>query len=184
MDRDQVGRAGGPPLGPVGGDPTGWHQTVHMWMIDEGASPGVEDAEHADEPPDIMGVCGKGDERMGRGAEQHVVQVFLVAADEFPQFLGQGQNDMKVGDWEEFLPPLCQPHLGVMLVALGATAVAAGMVGIVLLTAVITRQQLSAQGLGPAVDNIIHGAAMAGQEVRAKPLLRGGTLVPEDVRHL
>jgi hypothetical protein len=98
MDRDQVGRAGGPPLGPVGGDPTGWHQTVHMWMIDEGPSPGVEDAEHADEPPDIMGVCGERDERLGRGAEQHVIQVFLVAADQLPQFLGQGQDDRKVGN--------------------------------------------------------------------------------------
>ena len=37
-------------------------------------------------------------ERVGRGAEQHVVQVFLVAADQLPQFLGQGQDDMKVGN--------------------------------------------------------------------------------------
>src|SRR5215217_1257091 len=71
-----------------------------------------------------------------------------------------------------------------MTVALGATPVAAGVVGIVLLTAVITRPQMSAQGLGPAVDNLIHSAAMAGQEIRAKPLLIGGTIVPEDVRHL
>jgi hypothetical protein len=71
-----------------------------------------------------------------------------------------------------------------MTVALGATLVAAGVVGIVLLTAVITRPQISAQGLGPAVDNLIHSAAMAGQEIRAKPLLIGGTIVPEDVRHL
>ena len=99
MDGHQVGRAGGPPLGPVGGDPTGWHQTVHMWMIDEGPGPGVENAENADEPPDIMWVCGELDERLGRGAEQNVVQVFLVAADKLPQFLGQGQDDMKVGDW-------------------------------------------------------------------------------------
>jgi hypothetical protein len=54
----------------------------------------------------------------------------------------------------------------------------------VLLTAVITRQQVSAQGLCAAVDNIIHSAAMAGQEILAKPLLIGGTIAPEDVRHL
>jgi hypothetical protein len=70
------------------------------------------------------------------------------------------------------------------MVTFGATAVAAGMVGIVLPTAVITLQQMSAQGLGPAVDQIIHRAAMARQESRAKPLLIGGTIVPEDVRHL
>jgi hypothetical protein len=40
-----------------------------MGMIDECPSPGVEDAEDADEPPDLMGVCGKDHERVGRGAE-------------------------------------------------------------------------------------------------------------------
>jgi hypothetical protein len=75
-----------------------------MWMIDEGPSPGVEDAENADEPPDIMGVPGERDERLGRGAEQHVVQVFLVAADQLPQFLGQGEDDRKGGDWQAFQP--------------------------------------------------------------------------------
>jgi hypothetical protein len=99
-----------------------------MWMIDEGPGPGVEDAEDSNEPPDIMWVCRELDERLGRGAEQNIVQVLLVAADQLPQFLGQGQDDMKVGDWQEFLPPLCQPHLGVMTVALGATPVAAGVV--------------------------------------------------------
>jgi hypothetical protein len=54
----------------------------------------------------------------------------------------------------------------------------------VLLTAVITRQQMSAQGLCPAVDHIIHSAAMAGQEIRATPLLIGRTRVWEDVHHL
>ena len=45
-----------------------------------------------------MWVCGERHERLGRGSEQNVVQVFLVAADKLPQFLGEGQDDMKVGD--------------------------------------------------------------------------------------
>jgi hypothetical protein len=100
MDGHQVGRAGGPPLGPVGGDPAGWHQTVHMWLIDACPGPGVEDAENANEPPDIMWVCSERDERVGRGSEQNVVQVVLVAADQLPQLLGQGQDNMNVGDRE------------------------------------------------------------------------------------
>jgi hypothetical protein len=184
MDGHQVGRAGGPPLGPVGRDPSGWHQTGPMGMIDAGPGPGVEDAENADESPDIMGVGGELDERVGRGAEHHVVQVFLGAADTLPQVLGPGQDDMNGGAWEEFLPPPCQPHLGVLVVALGATAMAAGVVDLVLLTAVLTRPQMPAQGLGPAVEHLRHRAAMAGQESRAKPLLIGRTRVSEDVRHL
>lgn len=102
MDGHPGGGAGGPPLRPVGGTPTGWHQTVPMWMIDEGPRPGVEDAEHADEPPDIMGVCGELDERLGRGAEQHVRPVLLGAADPLPQCLGQGEDDRQGGDWQEW----------------------------------------------------------------------------------
>jgi hypothetical protein len=59
MDGHQVGRTGGSPLGPVGGDPTGRHKTIHMWMIDEGSDPGVEDAEDSNEPANIMWVCGE-----------------------------------------------------------------------------------------------------------------------------
>jgi hypothetical protein len=99
LDGHHGGRAGGPPLGPVGGDPTGWPQTVHLWMLDEGPGPGVEDAENADEPPDIMGVCGEREERLGRGAAQPVVQVLRVAADQRPQCWGQGQDDLNGGDW-------------------------------------------------------------------------------------
>jgi hypothetical protein len=61
-----------------------------MWRLDAGPGPGVEDAEHAKEPPDILGVCRERDERGGRGAEQQVVQVVLVAADQRPQLVGPG----------------------------------------------------------------------------------------------
>ncbi len=60
---------------------------------------------------------------------------------------------------------------------------AAGMVGIMLLPAVITRHQMATQDRGPAAKKISHRTAMTGPEIRAKPLLIGGTIVPEDVRH-
>ena len=63
-----------------------------------------------------------------------------------------------------------------MMMARGTTPVAAGVVDSVLLTAVITRQQMATQGLGPAVDQIIHRPTMTGQEIGATPLLIGGTI--------
>jgi hypothetical protein len=57
----------------------------------------VEDAENADEPADIMWGFGERNERLGRGSEQNVRQVFLVAADQLPQLLAQGQDDRKRG---------------------------------------------------------------------------------------
>jgi hypothetical protein len=40
------------------------------------------------------------DERLGRGAEHDVVQVVVVAADEPPQLLGEGQDDVNIGERE------------------------------------------------------------------------------------
>jgi len=181
MDGDEGGRARWPPVGAVGGDPASRYQAVDRRMGGQGAGPGVEETQDAKQAAHIRRGHGEFDERLGRGAQPQVVQVCVVAADEFVERLGQGQDHRQGGHWPQFLPPRCQPHLGVMMVARGTTPVAAGVVGIVLLTAVITRPQMATQGLGPAVDKIIHRTAMTGQEIRAKPLLRGGTIVPQDV---
>jgi len=177
------GRAGGPPLGPVGGDPPGGYQTVHLWMRDEGPGPGVEDAEHADAPPDSRWVRGARDARWGRGAAPHVGPVLRVAADQRPPCVGQGPDDRHVGAWEACLPPRGPPHRGVLRGARGTTPVAAGVGGLGRLTAVRTRPQRSAHGRGPAVEKIRHRAARAGQASRANPLLLGRTIVAADVRH-
>jgi hypothetical protein len=184
LDGDEVGRARWPPCGAVGGDPASRHQAVDMRMVGQGAGPGVEATQDAHQAAHIMRVHGECDERLGCGAQPHIVQVFWVAADEVVERLGQGQDPMQGGHGQPFLPPRCQPHLGVMMMARGTTPVAAGVVGIVLLTAVITRQQMATQGRGPAVDHRRHRTAMTGQEIGAQPLLRGGTIGPEDVCHL
>ena len=184
MDGHQGGWAGGPPLGPVGGDPTGWHQTGHMWRLAEGPGPGVEAAAHADEPPDIMGVGGERDERWGRGAEHNVVQVWLVAADQLPPCLGPGADDRTGGDGQEVRPPLCQPPRGVMRVALGATAGAAGVVDVRCLTTMIAWPQLPAQRRGPALEHILQRPAMAGPQVLSKALQVVAPRARQDRRHL
>jgi hypothetical protein len=155
-----------------------------MRLVGQGAGPSVEDAQDTNQAAHLVRLQGEGEERLGRSAQQHVVQVLLVAADEFVELLRQRPDHMTVGHGSQILPPRCQPHLGVLMMALGTTPIAAGMVGIMLLPAVITRQQMATQDLGPAVHDLIHGTAMTGQQIRAEPLLIGGTVGPEDVRHL
>jgi hypothetical protein len=104
--------------------------------------------------------------------------------DDLSPLLGHGEDHVTGGARQEVLPPLFQPCLSVLAVACGATAVAAGMGDVVLLTTMLAWPQLSAQGLSPAPEHIIHGSAMAGQEVLAKPLPIVRTIAPQDVRHL
>jgi hypothetical protein len=157
---------------------------VDMRMVGQGAAPGVEDAQDANQAAHIVRIHGECAERLGRSAPQPVVQVLWVAADKVVECLGQRQDHRQGGHGEACLPPLCQPPLGVLVVARGTTPMAAGMIGIMRLPAVITRPQMATQDLGSAVKHIIHRTAVTGQEIRAKPLLIGGTRGPEDVRHL
>ena len=137
--RHEVGLAGRPPLAPISGDPAGWHQAMDVRMVDQRPGPGVQDTQDPDQAPHVMWVRGERDERWRRGSEQDVVQVFLVGAYKRPQLLGQGQDDMNVGNRQEILTPFCQPGFGVEVMTRGATAVAAGVVDVVCLTTVIAR---------------------------------------------
>jgi hypothetical protein len=58
------------------------------------------------------------------------------------------------------------------------------VVGILLVATGLAWEQVSAQGLRAAVDDIIHGAAMAGQEVLAEPFPILPAIALQDVRHL
>lgn len=144
LDGDQVGRTGRPPLGPIHGDPTGGYEAVHMWMVGQGAGPGVQHTQDPDQTTDVMRIRGERDARVGRGSEPDVVQVLLVAADQRPQVSGQGEDDMKGGDGQEFLTPLFQPGFGVQAMTRGTTPVAAGVVDVVFLATVIALEQLPA----------------------------------------
>jgi hypothetical protein len=120
---------------------------------------------------------------LGRGAEQNLVEILLMTPDDLAQLLGHGEDHVKVGDRQELLTPLLQPGFRLEAMTRGATAVPAGVVDVVFLPAVIARPQVSAYGLGATVDEVIHGAAVAGQKVLAnsRPIVR--TVAPEDVRH-
>jgi hypothetical protein len=54
-------------------------------MVGEGAGPGVQHTQDSDQTSYIMRIPGELDERLRRGAEQDVIEVFLVAEDERPQ---------------------------------------------------------------------------------------------------
>ena len=131
-----------------------------------------------------MQVCGQLDERWRRGPEQDVVEVFLVAADERSPLLGQGEDAMQVGHREEFLPPLFQPGFGVVVVARGTAAMAAGVVDIMLAATVVTWVQVPPQGLRAAGEAVRYGPTVAGQQRFAKLVQGLAAVPPSDVRHL
>jgi hypothetical protein len=184
MDGDQGGRAGRPPLRPLGGDPTGRDEAVHVRMVGQGTGPGGPHTHHPAQTADIVGGRGQLDERPGRGTKQDVVEVLWLTAANLPERGGHGEDDGTGGDRQEVLTSLCQPGFGVLLVPGGATAVAAGVIGIVLWTTGVTRPQGPTSGRGATGDERSPGAAVAGQKVLAESCPRVRAIAPADVRPL
>ena len=92
-------------------------------------APGVEDGEEADLGTEVFGIGGDGAECGGRGLEQQVVNHRLVLQGQAGHSLGQGEDDVKIDDRQELLLTGSDPAgLGQGL-ALGAVAIATGVVG-------------------------------------------------------
>jgi hypothetical protein len=183
-DRHEGRLASRPPRLVVSRDPTGWPQTVPVWMGGEGPGPGVPPTQPPDHATHVMRVRGTRDERLSRRSDQDVVSVLLVLADERPPLLGQGADDMTGGDRQECLPPCCQPGFGVVAVACRTTAMAAGVVDIGRLPAVVTRSQVPTEGFGPAVDQIGQRPPMTGPPRRPNAVQVVAAIAPQDIRHL
>lgn len=105
-----------------------------------------------------------------------------MTSDYLPQLVGRGEDHVKVGDREELLTPFFQPSLGLRAMALRTTAIAAGMVDIMLLATVITLQLVPSQDLRTTVENILYGSPMAGEQIFPEPGQVGTAITPKDLR--
>jgi hypothetical protein len=91
-----------------------------------------------------MGVRRELDERADCRSQQDIVEVLLMTTDDLSELMRHSEDHVKVGDRQKFLSPCCQPGFGIQVMTRGATAIAAGVVDILFLTAMLTLQQLPA----------------------------------------
>ena len=183
LHRDQVAFSGGSPL-PFCTQAAGRDQAMDMGMEDHGSAPGVQHGEQADLAADIVRIGRQFDQRFGRGFHQHPVEAFLVTAHQFPQYLGHGEDGVRIGDRQQFGLSLCQPARSVGRVALGTAAVTTGVIDRVPMSAMPALGQLAAETLGAAGRNIPQGATMAGQHAPTEPLQVVSAEAAEDVCQL
>jgi len=74
-----------------------------------------------------------------------------------------------------------QPGFGLLLLALWATSVAAGVVAVADFATVWAGKHLSTQRFGSAALNRAHGLVMTGQEARGVFLAIGWTVLAKDI---
>jgi hypothetical protein len=77
----------------------------------------------------VLGVGRDGDQGLGGGFEQQVIDECLVVIGDVGDRPRQGEDDMEIGHRQEFGLALGQPLLGGGSLVPGAVPVAAGVVG-------------------------------------------------------
>ena len=135
-------------------------------MVDQGARPGVEHADHAQGAAHEARVLSQLLRSRGRGAKEQAIDQLLVAARDLAQFLRQGEGEQKVGDRQEQRLLLLQPFLPGRVLALGTVAILARMVAVALLAALGTLVDLSAERFGAALLDVRHRVQVAGRHAR------------------
>jgi hypothetical protein len=101
---------------------------MQMGMKVEVLVPGVKDRREADLGPQAVIVPGKLPEGAGSGCEEEIEDEFFVAQGQGVEFVGQGYHQVKVVSWQESLSTFFQPLCLLEALALGAVAIAAGVI--------------------------------------------------------
>ncbi len=100
-----------------------------MRMQSQVLSPGVQNAEEADLGSEVFGVGRNFEHGLSAGAEEQIVEQPWIAPTERVQLVGQGKDDVEVGDAEQILFAACEPAPARMRLALGTVAIATGAIG-------------------------------------------------------
>ncbi len=183
----------GLPSASVIGQAAGGDHTVHMGMMDQSLTPGMEDDEETEASTEVARVGGDVLKRPGCGAQEEVVDEVGTLQGERRQALGQREDDVGIGHRQHLGLARVEPTgLGAAL-TLRAVAVPARVVGDLAVTAGITRVDMAAEARGAAGQDLIDDPALfpapraysvLGALSPEVPLEDLSDLVPRSLSHL
>ncbi len=108
-------------------------------------APGVQDGGEPDARAQMLGVGGDRRQRLGGGAEQEIVDGGLVLERDLGDRRRQGEDDVVIGDRQQFGLALGEPLPRRRALTLRAMPIAAGVVGDAFMRAVLAALDVSAE---------------------------------------
>ena len=127
--RQEEAALAGDPARPVRRKAAAGNDDVDVRMVGQRRAPGVQHGGEADARAQMLRVGGDRDQRLGGGPEQEVVDGCLVLERDGADRRRQGEDDVVVGNRQQFGLAVFEPLPRRRGLALGAVAVAAGVVG-------------------------------------------------------
>ena len=143
--QEEAGSAGHPARA-VERYPAARHDHVEMRMVGHRRAPAVEHGGEADAGAEVPGIGGDGEQRLGRRAEQQIVDHRLVLIGDRGDLGRQGEDHVEVADRQQIGLAGGEPVLRRRALALGAMAVAAGVVGDPAVAAILAALDMAAEG--------------------------------------
>ena len=156
--------------------------TCGWWVIAEPQR--VEHGGDADAGAEVPGIGGDREHRLGRGAEQKVVDHRLVLIGDGGDLGRQREDDVEVADRQQIGLARRQPVPCRRALALGAVPVAAAVVGDAAVAAVLARLDMTAEGCGAAGLDRRHHLQLAEAQMTGMGRAPGGAMAMEDVGDL
>jgi len=157
---------------------------MHVGMMGERRSPGVQHQGRANLRAQMLGVGGDGEQRLGSEVEQQAVDQSLVLVGELGDRRGQREDHMVVLDRQQIGLTRLEPAPRGTRLALRAVPVAAGVVGDLNLLAGLATQDMSTEQRATALLDSRHHLELAQAQVRGLSLPPRRPVDAEDLREL
>ena len=117
-----------------------------MLMLLKLPTPRVEDRQPPDFSPQMLGITGDVQQRLGHGVKEQAVEWARIREDQWAEVLGQGKDRVFVRRVEDFALSVGEPRGSGHALAFWAAPVATGVISTSLMSAVVTAGLVAAQG--------------------------------------
>ena len=119
--------------GAVRCQPTAGYQVVHVGVISQIASPGLQNADHAEGASDVFRIGGQLLQGLLRSLKEQVINDLLAPAGKASQTTRQSEGGHEVGDRQEKVSLLIDPTIDLFVLTLRAMAILTGVIPVMLL---------------------------------------------------
>ena len=143
----------------------------------------MQNRHHANPTTNVTGIAGQLEDRISGRFDEQAVDFFLMETRKSPKLVRHREDHVIIRYRQEFLFSGLEPCLDVTLVTLRATAIATGVVRILLLTTMVALKDMAPQGGRTALEYVLEGASMTGRHSFAELLYILVAVASEDVGH-
>ena len=149
----------------------------------QGLAPGVQHGQHAGAGTQPIGIGGHLEHGLGGRPQQQVVDNPGIGQRERVEGIREREDEVEVRHGEQIGRVRLQPPGRSRGLAGRAVAVAAGVVGDLLMPTLGTTQDMTAQGRGAAGGQVVEGAALLGRQFGSILLQELVETAPDDLGH-